>query len=209
MEKVQKCFSGERFEHSLNVAKEAKILAGVWGINQKKAYLAGLLHDVAKELTLEHIKTNQIKHHTSLEKCFYEYPKIWHALIAPDFLICIKYKFLIDDVAVLNAVKWHTTGKAKMTKLDQILYIADYIEPKRDFADLEYIKVLANKDLDKAVFALAISSIISLTKRNLKIHPATVKCKNYYNDKLLVEDTEKITRDLWRLWEYNLESINK
>ena len=107
-----------RFQHSLNVADAAVMLAKKFGADEDKAYLAGLLHDITKNETDE----NQLQIMESggiiLSKTQRENPKLWHAMSG---MVYLRDVLGITDEEVLGAVRWHTTGKAGMTLLEKVV----------------------------------------------------------------------------------------
>jgi predicted HD superfamily hydrolase involved in NAD metabolism len=149
-----------------------------------------MLHDIGKEISPEYFSHNKLPYPDILKN----YPQIWHAFIAP---LIIKKEFNCTDTTILNAVKWHTTGKARMSALEKILFIADYIEPNRKLLDIEFIKKLAYSNLDYAILAIAKSTIINLLKRNLKIHYHLLNCQNYYTVKYKNNDIELINNEIF------------
>jgi len=102
---------------------------------------------------------------------------IWHAIIAPKLLKTLELEISED---CLKAIKLHTTGGPNMTVFESLVFIADYVEPKRMFSDIGYIRELLENSIDKAVLALSYSSILSLQKRHHPIHYLTRQCFSYY-----------------------------
>ena len=135
-----------RYNHTLGVCEIALELAELNGVSKEKAEIAALAHDVAKNLSKEEmmkiIKDNNIIL-SNVEK---ENMNLWHSIIAP---IVAEEKLGITDEDILDAVRWHTTGKENMSTLDKIIYIADMIEPSRTYDGVEEIrqKVLENLEL--------------------------------------------------------------
>ena len=114
-----------RYLHTLGVVETAKSLAKIYGVDIKKAEIAALAHDIAKNLSpqelLEVIDTN----HIDLSFDEKNTRELWHAIVGP---IVAKEQFEIEDKEILSAIRWHTTGKENMSKLDKIIYLADMIE---------------------------------------------------------------------------------
>lgn len=137
--------SPERFEHSLSVAKTAAALAKKWGVNEQKAYLAGLLHDVTKYLSAE--EQDAYLRYYDAEKMSYPLA-VKHSFTAVYYL---KEKLHFHDKAILNAIYNHTICKSK-DRLSKILYIADKREPLRKLHD--GLLELAFEDLNKAFVLL-------------------------------------------------------
>jgi predicted HD superfamily hydrolase involved in NAD metabolism len=172
---LQKNLSEEKFIHSKAVADTAKLLAKKYKIDFQKAYLAGLLHDIGKEVNVFLSDINQNK--VEITNIYKNYRSIYHAFIGP---YLIQKEFNICDKEILNAVKWHTTGKANMTMLEKIVFIADYIEPNRTNEFVNKIRKLAYSNLDYTVYIISTLTIMHLLKKNVFIFPKTIECKNYY-----------------------------
>ncbi|MBT5954978.1 HD domain-containing protein [bacterium] len=167
---------GPRFDHSLRVAVQARALAKHWNLDETIAYSAGILHDIAKQLTPDSVKIKSLPL-DPLETLFKTYPKIWHSFFGPSLA---NHEIPGISPKILNAMKWHSTGKSKMSSLEKIVFIADFIEPGRTFNEVEKARELAFKSLDSCVFYIANYSILSLVERQLVIHPYTLKCRNHY-----------------------------
>ena len=178
-----------RYIHSLGVADSAKELALRFGGDEKKAYLAGLLHDITKNETNE----RQLKLFESdgiiLNQVEKNNPKLWHAMTAP---VYIKNKLGITDAEILSAVRYHTTGKAGMTLLEKIVYIADYISAERDYPDVDVMRALSCESLEKAALYSLKYTFKKLSQSELVIHPDSLA---FYNELIIlgitVAETER------------------
>lgn len=84
---------------------------------------------------------------------------------------------------VRDAIRWHTTGKADMTLLEKIIYLADYIEPTRDFCDLTELRRLAFEDLDGALLLGFTMAVEDLAKKGMPVHPNSVLARDYLKGK--------------------------
>lgn len=167
----------KRYYHILGVADTAKKLAKLNGVSEDKAEIAGLAHDVAKNLSKERMQEIIKENNIILSEVEKNNSDLWHSIIGP---IVAKDKLMIDDEEVLSAMRWHTTGKENMSTLEKILYIADMIEPSRDFDGVEEIRQLTFKDLDKGVFLGLTHSIKFLLTKDLLIDINTIKARNYF-----------------------------
>ncbi len=167
----------KRFAHTMGVAETAKSLAVMWGADSSLAFLAGLVHDCAKELpysvTIEKLRQNGYTFDGSER----EFSMLLHA---PCGAVVAKELFGVENSAVLNAVRYHTVGRPDMSLLEKIIYVADFIEPTRSFAEAEILRELAYSDLDKAVLCEADMVIKWNIDRGKAIHPDTVVTRNYY-----------------------------
>ena len=173
---LKKILSERRYVHSLGVAEEAEKLARRYGADQSKAYLAGLVHDCAKEFPPEEMEgILKTEYGVPVDSMSRLMPKILHGPLGA----CeAQRKFEIYDPEILDAIKYHTTGKGNMSTLAKIIYIADYIEPNRDFEGVEKLRRLAYENIDEAIIAGIDETILDLIKRGLIIHPDTVHARN-------------------------------
>ncbi|BDF59524.1 HD domain-containing protein [Christensenellaceae bacterium] len=160
---------GEKFEHSLGVEKTALALAERYGASRNKAGLAGLLHDYTKQM--DNVALAEKYHIPYLTE------KTLHGHTAAALL---KEKGYVTDKDVLDAIRWHTTGKEGMSILEKIVYIADYMEPGRDFAGVEALRVLAFENIDKAVLLGLKMSIDNIIRNKSLIDTDSVQAYNYY-----------------------------
>ena len=174
---LENALSEKRFKHSLGVAEEAERLADKYGADKKKAYLAGLVHDVAKEIDTDSART-MVKDRFGIrvDPVTYNVPKLLHAPLGA----CLaQTEFGIFDAEILDAVKYHTTAKADMSLLTKIIYMADYIEPNRDFEGVEELRKQAYQDLDEAIITGLDYTISELLSDGKMFHPDTVHARNY------------------------------
>lgn len=177
-----------RFLHSLNVAESAAMLALMYGGDEEKAYFAGLVHDIMKNATKEEQLQIMEKGDIILSRTEKNNPKLWHAMAGECYL---RTELGITDKEILSAVRYHTTGKAGMSLLDKIIYIADYISAERNYPDVNVMRELAiTKDLDEAALYALKYSFTSLSQQERLIHPDSV---DYYNE-LIINKTEKEKR---------------
>lgn len=175
IEKIQKelqnNLSEKRYNHSLMVADQAKSLAIKYQLNYEEAYLAGLLHDIAKELTLEENIKLVNKYQLPKELLQDEYNKIIHADIGAELA---KERYNIND-NIYYAIKYHTIGNENMNAFAKIIFIADKIGRKNLKPELELIKELAFQDIDKSILKFLELSSKKLTSQGLKVHFETEK----------------------------------
>ena len=173
---LRKILSEKRYVHSLGVADEAKKLAAKYGVDENRAYIAGLVHDCAKEVPPQDMEgILKKKYGVSVDSMSKLTPKILHGVLGA----CeAQSKFGIYDPEILDAVKYHTTGKGNMSMLAKIIYIADYIEPNRDFDGVRELRSLAYRDIDEAIIKGIDYTIKDLIKRGLLLHPDTIHARN-------------------------------
>lgn len=171
----------KRYIHTLGTADCAKELAGKYGLNEEKAYLAGLLHDCAKCFSNE--KLLEIIHkNLQVEECEMLNYKTLHA---PVSAFIAETEFNVTDKEVLSAIRWHTLGKLDMTDFEKIIFLADKIEPNtRDKEYSEQIRALLEEEngLNKALLRCYKETIKSLVKRDLKICLLTIEIYNKLQD---------------------------
>ena len=165
-----------RFKHSKNVAKEAVRLARKYGADVKKAEIAGILHDATKETEGEEQMELIRRAGIELSELEQSSPKLWHAISGAAF---VQVELGIDDQEIIDAIRYHTTGRAGMTLLDKVIFIADFISADRDFEGVDKLRKLAEKDLDEVVLEGMSFTMADLAQRKLTIAPDTF---NGYNE---------------------------
>lgn len=167
-----------RYEHSLSVSFTCASLAMRYQYDLLNAELAGLLHDCAKRYTDSQLITRCKKHGLQLTDDELHAPAVIHARYGAWMA---QYKFGIEDPEILSAIRWHTTGKANMSLLDKILYIADYIEPRRNKAsNLNQVRYLAYQDLDLTMYEILAGTIQYLGKKKGHMDVMTKDAYHYY-----------------------------
>ena len=175
--KLKKMLKPERFIHSLGVRDTAVKMAEIFGADTEKARIAGLLHDNAKNMDNLYERCRDLE--IELDELETENIGLVHAKLGAETAKC---EFGITDSEILNAIRWHTLGKPDMSLLEKIVFIADLVEPGRNFPDLKRLRQLAFSDIDKALLECVKSTIQVNIKRNSPVHP------NAYS---IVEELEK------------------
>lgn len=178
--KVKKMLDNKRYIHSVSVAYTASCLAMKYKYNIDKAYLAGILHDCAKQLSdskaLDIISDNNIEI-SDVEK---NNPFLLHGKVGA---FIARNKFKIKDEDVINAIAYHTTGRPAMSILEKIIFVADYIEMGRKSAiNLELIRSLAFEDIDKCIVKITEDTLKYLKSKNATIDIMTLKTYEYYKE---------------------------
>lgn len=169
-----------RYEHSIRVTDTAVALAKQYGADVKKAEEAGVVHDYAKFRPLAEMRCI-IETEEDINSDLLDYGEaLWHAPVGA-YLLCTEAG--ITDAEILQAVAYHTTGRADMTLLEKVIFLADYIEPGRDFPGLDGVRELADVDLDAAVAASLSHTIQFLLQQKQKVYPQTVGAYNAYVSK--------------------------
>ena len=172
---LQKRLNEKRYYHSLCVADEAKRLAEKYGGDSEKSYLAGLLHDITKNAPdEEHLQIFK-EFGIILSDVEQNAKKLWHAMSGA---LYVKNILEINDPEIIDAIRFHTTAKADMSLLAEILYLADFTSKDRDYEDVDVIRKYVDESLEKAfVYALEYS-ITDLVNQGRAIHPDTVQAYN-------------------------------
>ena len=184
LKKLRKAMESElnpkRYEHTLAVAYTAANLAMVHGEDTRNATIAGMLHAGAK--CLPEKKLMSICKKNSLEISEIELHNPSALLHAKAGSVLAHKKYGVNDEDILNAIKYHTTGRPNMSKLEKILYIADYIEPDRKHApNLTQVRCMAYQDLDKTLLKILDDTLSYLNSTGGQIDPMTKKTYEYYN----------------------------
>lgn len=177
MEKAQ---DGKRFEHTLGVEYTAAALAMAYGADITDARTAGLLHDCAKCLSDEKRLKICEKQEIPVSDVERRNPFLLHAKVGA-YLAETKYG-VSNRPEILDAIRYHTTGRKGMSLLEKIIFVADYIEPNRHHApNLPQIRQLAFEHLDKAVLQILSDTLTHLKESGGEIDPATEAVFRYYN----------------------------
>ena len=170
--------SDKRFEHSLGVEYTAACMAMVHGADVEKARLAGLLHDCAKGLPTGEKLEKARKHNLPVNKFEEKNPDMLHAKLGAFYA---RYKYDVTDDEVLDAIRYHTTGRPNMSLLEKIIFVADYIEPNRKMIrNMEEIRREAFQDLDQCVLHILKNTLDYLNDTTLDMDYMTQMTYNYY-----------------------------
>lgn len=162
------------FLHSRGVEESAFKLALLYGVDTEKASLAGLLHDYGKIYPYPVLHQIALEHALGDELCLKE-PALLHAPVGAWLL---RHEIGIEDEEILEAVKVHTTGAAGISRLAGIIYVADCIEPGRDFPGVDDLRKTACDDLDKALLGVLDRTIKYVLERGRALHPASILFRN-------------------------------
>ncbi|MCR5715929.1 MAG: bis(5'-nucleosyl)-tetraphosphatase (symmetrical) YqeK [Lachnospiraceae bacterium] len=175
---MKKVMDKKRFEHTLGVAYTSACLAMCHDENIEKAELAGLLHDCAKCMTNEERLDLCKKYALTVTEAEQKNPFLLHAKVGAALAASL---YEVDDPDVLNAIRSHTTGRPGMSKLEKIVFVADYIEPMRTHsARLPYLRKLAFHDLDAALIEILKDTLDYLHTTDAQIDPQTQETYDYY-----------------------------
>lgn len=181
---VKAQLSTKRYEHTIRVMETAIDLAKRYDANEKDVTIAALFHDYAKEMSQEKLKSF-IKQYNLEADLLQYHVELWHGPVAAKML---QETFHIDHEGVSNAIYYHTTGRANMSKLELIIFVADYIEPGRDFPGVERVRKEAEQSLTLAARSALKNTIMFLLKQEATIYPDTFLAYNDLTKKLGVNE---------------------
>lgn len=174
IDKVKAEMPERRWLHTQGVMETAVILAERFGEDPVRAELAAILHDVAKYWKVERME--KVIRDQALPSELLDYDKeLWHA---PVGAWVAEHEYGISDAGVLDAIRYHTSGRRGMTKLEKIVCLADYMEPGRDFPGVSKIRELSEQFLDQALLAGFNSTISFLLEKGKRIFPLTIEARN-------------------------------
>lgn len=165
----------KRVPHVMGVEEEAVRLAKHWGADPELARHAGILHDCTKYLELDEQLELCDKYGVELDALERQAVKLLHSKTGA----CIAREVFGEPDEVYEAIFWHTTAKENMTTLEKIIYMADYIEPNRDFDGVDRLRALAYEDLDKALLLGVETTIQEMEERHLPIHNKTLLARDW------------------------------
>jgi predicted HD superfamily hydrolase involved in NAD metabolism len=176
--KVREYISGKRYLHTVGVRYTAAALAMAFGEDIAKAEAAGLLHDCAKKIPDEKKLKLCEKNHIEITECEKRNPFLLHTKVGA---FMAEKDFGIKDPDILNAIRYHTTGRPEMSRLEQIIFIADYIEPRRDKAkNLKALRQAAFRDLDECTFMELTDMLNYLKEKGGELDEMTKDAYEYY-----------------------------
>lgn len=176
LQKVKERLPEKRYNHVLGVMNTAVALAKVYGVSEEQARIAAILHDVAKYADRDWMRG--IIEKENMDPLLLDYHhELWHA---PVGAYLAAYEFGVADQEILDAIRYHTTGRAAMTDLEKIVYIADMIEPSRKFPGVERLRAMKNDGLNQLMEASIRQSIEFLTSKNQPVYPDSLKCLKHF-----------------------------
>lgn len=175
-DKLKNKVSEKRYNHSLEVLKTAIELGEIYNYpNMEEIKISAILHDYAKNFEIDELQKLTIKYFPE-EKNYIDFLPILHGYVAAGI---IQDEFNISNINIINSIKYHTTGRRDITLLEKIIYLADAIEPTRDYPNVDKIRNLAKINLDEAIFLEVNLKIKHLIDTNSLIHPYTIEMRNY------------------------------
>ena len=175
---LEKTLSEKRYRHILGVEEVCYDLAVIYGCDTLKARTAGLLHDCAKHLSDEELISECRKFNLHITEAEIKAPYLLHAKVGAAYA---KEFYKVTDENILNAIISHATGRPGMSKLEKIVYVADYIEPnRRPIPMLDKARELAYEELDEAVIFISKRILEYLKSKGAFIDPLTQETYDYY-----------------------------
>ncbi len=170
----------KRFVHSIGVMECAVELARLYGADEQKAAIAGLLHDCAKNYSRDDMFALCEKYRISLDDVMKSATGLIHGLLGAEVA---RREYGVDDPDIYDAIYYHTVGKPDMSLLTQIIYIADGIEKNRHYDGVDRIRALAYENLDKALILQIDYTIKSVLSKGALLHTNTIDTRNFYLSK--------------------------
>lgn len=175
LDKLTATLSSKRWEHSLGVAATAAELAEIYGADRGKARLAGLIHDCAREMSNNTLLQTAEAFGIVVTDVDKREPILLHAAVGA---VIARRDYGVLDSEVLHAIVWHTTGGPVMSLLDNIIFLADFIEPGRSYPGVDKLRALAGKSLQDALLAAYDQTVKHVIGKGGLLHPATVAGRN-------------------------------
>ncbi len=171
---LESVLDAKRLRHVLGTEKTAVELAKRWNADEDKARTAALLHDITKQLN----RNQQLKlceeYGIVLDDVELGENKLLHAITGAELAAA---QFGVDS-DVYDAIRWHTTGRAGMSLLEKVIYLADYVEPGRDFEGVAELRREVFTDIDSAMVLGLGMSVCELVQSGKMIHICTVEARN-------------------------------
>lgn len=164
-------------EHCQRVSATARTLARRFGVDEERAALAGLLHDVARASSVQELLAAAVRYDLPVDSVMEHVPVLLHGPVGAAW---VRQALGITDDEVLAAVTWHSTGRPGMSALEKVVLLADKLEPEKGeyYTGLEQVHQAVQRDLDEALLAFFDWQIRHLLERNALLHPATILARN-------------------------------
>jgi len=172
-ELIKEKLGKKRYTHSINVAEMCKKLSAKYNCNSDKAYTAGLLHDIAKELPRDEMYMLVRDSSLAADEIEMQTPPLWHAIAGAAYA---RDELKITDTDIINSIRFHTVARAGMSLLEKIVYISDKISSERDYNGVEELHELAFSNLD-----LCLLTAIKTLKQGMEMPAYTKEAYDYYN----------------------------
>lgn len=170
--------SKKRYQHSLNVAAEAERLAVRYGFKDiQKAYNSGLIHDICKEIPKDEQLAMVKRSAMDVTDVEMVTPPLYHAIAGARYAETV---LGVHDADVLNAIRYHTVGRAGMSRLEEIIYLADLISEDRSYKDVNKMRKYAYQSIEKAMLEALRFSVTDVVSKGSMLPRHTIEAYNYY-----------------------------
>lgn len=177
-ELIKPMMGAKRYRHSVNVAEMAVTLAKKFGCDEDKAYTAAILHDCRKEIDPDLMLKEAKESGFYVDPVEIDCPKLWHGIAGAYY---VRNVLKITDDDILNAIRFHTVGRAGMSVTEKIVFLADTVSAERDFEDVEKYRKIVLDDLDNGMFMVLRWSITKTVGKMGSIPMCTLEAYNYYS----------------------------
>lgn len=167
----------KRYEHTSRVVEEAVALSDIFSVDREKARTAALLHDAMKNRTTGFL-VSHLESDAQARQDAHRTPEVLHGFSAA---LLSRREAGIEDEDILNAIRYHTTGRADMSDLEKVIYLADVIEAGRSYEGLEPLRKLAYRDLDGAMLMALEMSLSHLMEKGRTIDTDTISARDYFH----------------------------
>lgn len=179
---LQKRVTEKRYIHTLGVVEKALELAEKYSVDSYKIELAGLLHDIAKNMNIDEMKKLCIENFSDeFDREDFEISELLHSFVG---YIVAKDEFGIRDKEILEAIKYHTIGKKGLSILGRIIYIADGIEKNRVYPNVEYLREKVDKNIDIGIIEEIDRKREYLEKNGGKLHKNTLEMREWLKSRI-------------------------
>lgn len=175
---IKPLMGNKRFKHSVNVAEMCLTLAKKFGADEDKAYTAGILHDCRKEIDKALMLSEAEKSGYYIDPVEKDCFKLWHGIAGAYY---VKNILNITDEDILNAIRFHTVGRADMTVLEKIVFLADMVSAERDYPHVEKYRAAVLEDLDNGMFQTLRWSVLKTVGLGNTVPVTTLEAYNFYS----------------------------
>lgn len=174
---LKKLVNHNRYIHSINVSSMSEELGFINKFNITHCKIAGLLHDIMKDMSIEFLLNIIKKEDNSSFNLYKKEIGILHGFAGA---IYVKNTFNINNNDIYNAIKYHTVGRLNMSDIEKVIFVSDSVSYDRDYKDVERLRKMAFEDINSAVKEVCISKILLLIQRNKKINFNTMELYNSF-----------------------------
>jgi len=164
-----------RLLHTLGVMNKAGELAEIHGCSKEKAMIAGVLHDYAKNLSIEGLEEYIVKHNIEVDKEANMNINLMHGIVGA---YMVREELAIEDAEVLNAISYHTFGRENMSVLEKVVFLADAIEDGREYTGVDKIRDISKFNLDKAIILSIENTLAYLLESGVIVHLNSIRLRN-------------------------------